>query len=48
VKQVLRGLRQQTDKASQARDGNVFPNYCLLDFVALKRAVSPIGSAPLR
>ncbi len=36
VKTVLRGLRQQTDKASQARDGNIFPNYCLSDFVAPK------------
>ena len=36
VQQVLRGLRQQTDKLSQARDGNVFPNYCLSDFVAPK------------
>ncbi|MGL4205268.1 MAG: methionine synthase [Aeromonadaceae bacterium] len=38
VKQVLRGLRQQTDKVSQARDGNVFPNYCLSDFVAPKES----------
>ncbi len=36
VKTVLRGLRQQTDKASQARDGNIFPNYCLSDYVAPK------------
>ena len=38
IKQVLRGLRQQTDKVSQARDGNVFPNYCLSDFVAPKES----------
>ena len=38
VKTVLHGLRQQTDKASQARDGEVFPNYCLSDFVAPKES----------
>ena len=41
VKTVLRGLRQQTDKVSQARDGNIFPNYCLSDFVAPKESGVP-------
>ncbi len=38
VLQTFRFLRQQTDKVSQARNGEVFPNYCLADFVAPKES----------
>ena len=31
-------LRQQTDKVSQSRNGEVFPNYCLADYVAPKES----------
>ena len=31
-------LRQQTDKVSQSRNGEIFPNYCLADYVAPKES----------
>lgn len=40
VLQPLYFLRQQTDKKSLARNGQIFPNYALSDFVA------PAGAAP--
>ncbi|MDD2841155.1 MAG: methionine synthase [Tolumonas sp.] len=38
VQQTFHFLRQQTNKAMQARDGEVFPNYCLADFIAPKES----------
>jgi 5-methyltetrahydrofolate--homocysteine methyltransferase len=38
VAQTFHFLRQQTNKVIQARNGEVFPNYCLADFIAPKES----------